>query len=310
MIDLAHLYEHIFCAHVTNLFYENHLFQRLDYSLTGKTYNGGIIYIEIEFYTKDALALVEKISEIKIDFSETTIYKGHAQLVAEAEEPLGGLGYEKTKQALSDLHNEPWETIDSLGMIDVKAVRRKAGPFYIADGKLIPARKLTTSVVLDTGFEKSHRELLPLFRQFAWLVTANIQNALCDTRGYFSFDDFFKNEKKTALTNIFHVAGFPDIHVDVNGDFAVCLRVIQDLKRYEVFQKFTLELCKLSYYNQSNMAPDPETSYEDTLIFMGSNGWKQIATPENCELLLKHMSIELKFGRQKVSSPLLPPLAR
>lgn len=305
-IHLAHLYEHIFCTHITTLFYENHLFQHLDYSLVGKTYHGGVIYIDLELYTKAAISFADQISTLDIRLNKTTMSAAASELLAEVQAPLGGAGYNKVKQALKDLHRQPWQNIDDVALIDTKTIRRKAQPFYIVEGKSLPSRKLTVGILLDMNFARSHRELLPLFRQFAWFVTGNLQDVLANKYAYYSLIDAYKNTRQMiGLFNTFKVAHVHDTDVDLPDNLETCLKVVSDLQQHDSFNRYMTELRATSYYNHPSLAVNLEKNYEDTLIFIGPKGWQQIAIAENCELLLKHMSIELKFGREKVSEVLI-----
>jgi hypothetical protein len=162
-IQLAHLYEHIFCSHIDKFFYKDHLFQHLDYSLTAKTYQGGVVYVGLELYTDDAISLARQIPTLAIKLNQTTISTAASQLLAEKEVPFDNAGYDKVEHALQELHTKPWQNIDDITLIDTKGIRRKAHPFYIVEGKSLPSRKLMTGLLLDTDFAKLHRELLPLF---------------------------------------------------------------------------------------------------------------------------------------------------
>jgi hypothetical protein len=305
-IQLGHLYEHVFSAHVDTFLYEHHLFPRLDYSLTGKMYHGGIVYIDIDLYTDAAIVLSDSLPTLAIELSEETISIAATQILAEKEEPIGGTGYDSVKQALEDIHKQPWQNIDEVELVDTKSIRKKTGSFYIAEGKPLPARKLTVGIFLDGQFAVSHRELLPLFRQFAWLISTSFQGVLADTYGYFNYDDVYKDQGAAiGVLNVFKVANANSSDVDLPKIVATCLEIIGDLQRYGAFKRYMGELSKTSYYNHSSLAPNLEKNYEDTLIFIGARGWQKIATNENYELLLKYMLIEVKFGRDKVSRSLV-----
>jgi hypothetical protein len=242
-VQLGHLYEHIFWAHVDTLFYERHLFPQLDYSLNGETYYGGIVYIAIELYSEDAVALADAIPTLPIELNEETITTAATQILAEKEEPLASTGYDDVKRALEELHAQPWRNIDDIELIDAKSIRKKIGSFYIAEGKPLPARKLTAGVMLDAKFAKAYRELLPLFRQLAWLIISSLQGTLADTYGYYSFEDVYKDTKNTTgVFNIFKVGNANDIEIDISEILETCLEVVRDLKQYDVFGRYMNEL--------------------------------------------------------------------
>ncbi|HWZ65643.1 MAG TPA: hypothetical protein VNX65_02475 [Patescibacteria group bacterium] len=300
--DLAHLYEHIFYTHIEELFYKKHLFQYLDYSLVGKTLYG-TAYLDLELYAEPAIILAKEIPNLTIRLDKDNIAIAASQILAEEEAPLSSLGYETVRQALIDLHNQTWQNADNIELIDTKKVRKTTRPaFYIAEGKSLPARKLQFGVTLNKDFVIQHRVLIPLFRQFAWLIMYNIHGALSDRYGYYSTRENFKSTKKvTGLFNAFKVADAYDNDVRLSNNLEACQEVIQSLRQYDAFTRHMSVLRNISYYNRPNLAPSFEENYEDTHILIGPKGWQKIATQENYELLMKHMSIELKFGHKKVS---------
>lgn len=302
-IQLGHLYEHIFCAHIDALFFKNHLFQQLDYSLNGTTYYGGVILVSLELYTEAAVSLAKQIPTLNIVFNEHSISTASSQLLAEKELPFNSSGYDPVKEALLTLHDRPWQNIDELSLLDTQTIRRKTHPYFLSKEKRLRARKLTSNIVLDSVFSNSNPELLPLFRQIAWLVTANLQHVLADTYGYFSLSDKFTNTKqKVCLVNAFNVANTHN--VDLKDNLESCLSLINNMKKFNAFNRLATELNNISYFNSPSLAPNIDKIYEDTLMIVGAEGWKKIATVENCERILKHITIELQFGREKASKPL------
>ena len=300
-IQLGHLYEHIFCMYIDILLRKHRLVPRLDYALDGTMYYGGIVYIEVELYTDAAIALSDALRTLTIKFDEDIITTAATQILAEKEEPLGSTGYDHVKRALEDLHAQPWQNIDDVGIIDTKNIRKKTGSFYIAEGKPLPARKLVIGVFLKAEFAKSHRELLPLFRQLAGLINASLQHKIASSYGYYSFDDMYKNTNSTiGVLNTFKVGNANDIEVDLADILGVCFDVIRDLRQCDAFGRYINELRNVSYYNHPGLAPNLEKNYENTHIFIGAKGWQKIATNENSELLLKYAYIEVKFGGDKL----------
>lgn len=301
-IQLGHLYEHIFYSHVDTFFCKHHLFPYLDYLLIGKAYYGGIVCIGIELYTKEAIALSSAIPDLAIDINKTTISIAASQILAEKEERIGSTGYDDIKRDLKDLHARPWQNIDDIELIDTKKVRTKTGSFYIAEGKPLPAKKLTVSIVLNAEFAKVHRELLPLFRQLSLLVILSLQETLADTYGYYSLEDKYKNNGTASLSNIFKVPHGAGADVDLSDILQTSIKVVQNLQQYDAFERYMSRLHRTSYYDNPILAPRLERNYEDTLIFIGAKGWRQIATKQNCYDILKNATLEVKFGKDKVST--------
>lgn len=295
-IQLAHLYEHIFCTQVDALFYDNGLFPHLDYKLTGRAYQRGVVYISVQSYTEEAETLASRISTLETPLNQDAISTAASQLIAEKEYAFDGQGYDAVKQTLEELDVQPWQNLDTTDIIDTIKVRRKAQPFYIAEELPLAARKLTVDVSLNVDFAVAHRDLLPLFRQLTLLASMTLQNVLSDKYGYYSkSDDYEENKQTVGISNIFKVPNGAD--VDIEDNLATCQKVIGDLQHHDAFSRLTNELSEISLYYEPDCAPNPENTFVNTGIIIGAEGWKRTATVENCELLLKNMSIEIKYGR-------------
>ena len=303
-IQIAHLYEHIFCMHVGDFFWEKQLVPHVDYALNGKTYHGGIIVIDISLYTAQAIAVADQIADISIEMNERTVKIALAQLIAEIEEPFESMGYQAIADYLLALDVLPWQLMDDVTSIDVKQVRRAAGPLYIVEGASIASRKLTATAILPKEFAASHRNLLPLFRQIAWVIISSWQYKIADGYGLFSFDDWYMTHKNgVSVSNVFKVARTNDI--DVPAVLTTCRETVDDLRRSGAFERFMNELQGVSYYERSDSAPMYEDNYESTLLFLGSKGWQEVATRENCDTVLKNMMVEISFKKDKVSKRLI-----
>lgn len=64
-IQLGHLYEHIFCDHLETFLHNQGVFQYVDYTLSGKTYHGGLIYIEVVFYNEHSAQYIDTINNLE-----------------------------------------------------------------------------------------------------------------------------------------------------------------------------------------------------------------------------------------------------
>ncbi|EDK72250.1 hypothetical protein TM7_0620 [candidate division TM7 genomosp. GTL1] len=153
--------------------------------------------------------------------------------------------------------------------------------------------KLEVSVVLDGKYAQSKRELMPLFLQLAWLMSATLQGILPGKHGVFSFDDGFRESKEgVGIRNIFKVAHGTEFNIKelLSSVKEVVTRINDD----NGFVRLTDRLGSLSYSDGSFDTPNIEKNYEDTLILMGTNGWREIATEYNCTELLNHTSVKMQ----------------
>jgi hypothetical protein len=302
-IQLAHLYEHLFCSQLDTFLRNRNLYQELDYRITGKTYHGGIVSVQVDLCTDQATKLIRDIPAISIKNDLESFLVAVNQILAEKQEPIGATSHDAILQALGQIQAQPWITIDEFEQVDTKGIRRQPGAFYIAEGKPVISKKLYVNLTLDEEIITNRRDLLPLFQQMSRFMMSNIISDLSDTYGYYSVDDAFKLQTDSATYSNMFRTGEADVQLKENVE--IILKLISEMRSDAAFERFASQLSDVSYLEWQTVLPDFEKIYEDTLVFIGSKGWQEIATPENCELLLKHIAVTLKFGKKEIVSALI-----
>lgn len=295
-IQLAHLYEHLFCSAVDKLFYARGLFPYLDYTLTGKTHQAGIIYIKLETYTSKACELLNRLADVKIDLSDTSLTIASNQLIAEKQFAYDGSSAAIVTKALKELEDVPWLDLDALTSIDTHGMRRVSMPYYIATTHPLPAKKLTVELAIDKDFIDAFRELTPLFRLVCFLISDTYEMRLMDKFGVYSLDGIYLSTKYRSL---FRVA--PNSIIDHRALLDEIVAIITYISTHKGFKRLANELSRTSYKSLSRLAPDPLQNLTDTRILQGSVGWQQIAASAHIEQLLSHLEISIKFGGVRIS---------
>lgn len=300
-IQLGHLYEHLFCTQVKKLFYNHGLFKYLDYYLSGTVHEkGGIIEIEIEFYTAEALALVSQIPDLKISVDPADISTAFTQLLAEEEVVIETNGLDSVTATLIELQTKPWQDMDDFGILDTKSIRHTSMPIYINENKLLPSRRLEIRLHLDADFAANHRRLLPLFLQIAKIITFTAQDILASENGYYPGDVVFQSKKHTVYMKAdLQVAHANDQFIELSEDLDQCKKMLAYIDTTNSLQRLVRELHTTSYAYNPHTSPNIKAILNETDIYIGSRGWHEIATRDNINLLLSHASIELVFGRKK-----------
>lgn len=279
------------------------LYLHSDYDFVGKTYHGGLIYFELTQYANKHTNLYNLLSKISIEFDKNTVDTGISQLVAEMETSYENNGYENVVTELKKIHEKQWINLDDFGSIDTKSFRRELYPF-LAHSVTIKSKKLKLKIIYKEPLCDNERNILPLFRQVSHLIMVNLENAICDTYGYFSLEDSFKAIKnRYELTNVLCIGPVGAIIDKKIVNYAQNL--VKSMIRDDVFTRFSSQLRLLSYEKRHEETVNFERNYEDTLIFIGSKGWKSITTLENIDLLLKKSTFEFSSGKQKISAPII-----
>lgn len=295
-VQLGHLYEHIFYAHLDTRLREKGFYQPLDYDIYAATYEGGMIHIELIIYADELSSFsIEDVEELAVSFSEAHIATAIDQIIAEKELPVGYESFDILCTLLNNLHAEPWRDLDEFGFVDTKSLRQSYKGFYISEGQPVKSRKLIAYLTIDKEFIKNNRQLSPLFRQVAGLIMQNFSLDLADSQGYFVASSAYLMTESTKIKSEFRVG---NILVNTEEDIQYCVDIVKELYDNNAFTRLVNVLQRVSYKQEWWKAPNMEATYEDTAIFIGSEGWKEIATLENIDLLLKQMSIELRFGKQ------------
>lgn len=303
-IQLGHMYEHIYCMRIDELFHSHNLFPHLDFALYGKMYHGGVLVIDVELYTTEAVSLIDDIKTLDVDLNQEIIMRTLSVMLAEMRQPIETTGYDSVVKGLSELQAQEWQTIDDLTMIDAKKIRRPAGPIYIIRGNTLPIFKVTSGVFIDREFASSNRELMPLFGQLARMIVSTWQGT-ANSLGLYSYDDeFTSNKQHEGLVNTFHAPRVRGVEIDVSEILEKSVADVQMLREAGAVERLVDELHRISYADHSDSAPGYERNYKDTLVFMGTKGWRQLATEKNCAALLKHMSIVVSVGRKKATRSL------
>lgn len=298
-VDMAHLYEHLFYGKVSELFTNTGLYQYVDYSLVGKTLQPGIVVIDIELYTADAIELSKTIPNIQIDVNEDAVFSAITQLMAEEERLPSNSNFSALKKELKKLDSIKWTKIDRLALIQPAHLvsRNTKQIFSISNGKPQKSTDLTFAITLDLKVLKEENNLLPLFYELSRILIDNLNATLPYTLGCYSIgDEFKKTSTNISLINTFKVANTKSINITYDDILESAQNLVKDLKKLKVFERHLSSLQKLSYIDAPNLTPNFEDVYNSTGILIGSSGWKYIATIENFKLILNNIHYDVNFS--------------
>lgn len=281
---------------------EKELFKYIDYALHGTTYdNGGLIEIEIELYTPEAVRLRQELMLLKVSLSEKNLSSSVLQLLAEEPYYIYFGDSDRIKAELDALDKEPWQPIDAFNTYDAKLHRPKKQLMYYTNKKHPAPQRIITSLTLDRDFAKNHRELLPLFRHVCKLIVLTSQDILSIKYGLYTNGISYKAQQVNA-----------ELTRDRSNPYQISARVAADAQRDALsvlqasgaFERLASWLRSVSYADAPFGAPDTQENYEDTGLYIGSKGWQLLATEENIVKLITHTALSVQVGRDKTSLPL------
>lgn len=310
--QISHLYRILYGAAIHKFFQTRGLFHFLDYKLCGTTYySGGIITMEIDLITKQAKELAKDIQNLKIDTSNTNIGIGYLLLSTEQKIILAAPdGMDAIKKALDDLQQEPWQDIDTLDMIDTRTADTKGGAIIIQKGTPPPTRRLALSLSLKTSADPHLSKLTPLFDHLVHFIHWNSRPGLSMQYGLFN-----DGIDKPIVENSSFVIPLPfrahaqtheilnqrELLEDIVSDFVGFIQKLQDDK---AFQRYLKAFHHNTYDTDTLWLMPTPGIVTDTGLLMGTQGWRKIATEENCTLLLENTTVTLTYGHKRISQPI------
>jgi hypothetical protein len=307
-IQLAHLYEHLYLMAVVEFFKAHGLFDYLDYWFSGKTYHGGFIYLNIHLYSPAAEQLAGELSGLNPSFEQEAIEGAAVQIVAEKQHRLGG-DLELLEVALADLHNQPWQTMNELTLLDARR-RRSRKVLWDTDAK-VRTKEMRCELVLDTEFARRRKDLLPLFDVVAHVLLDNLANELTDSYYYHMIGTASTYTKQVAKrTHTFR--GWLQSVPTLTDELEACKLYVADMVRRGVAGRIAHFLQTSDYEAGEAVStiPDELRLYEATGILVGAAGWHQIATESNIADILRRTSLQLTYGRERQQARLADqPLA-
>lgn len=307
---IAWLYRILYCKSIDEFFYTQGMFRSLDYDLNASVYaKGGIITIEILFYGETVKQKANKLKNLSVDIDEVSIGAGIGQIVAERQKPFYTPGVREIAEELKELHDQPWVDIDQLSSINTKSIEMKQGSLTLAAGPVQRTRSLIVDISLHPDMVTSHPELLPLFTCIATFIHCNCENIISNAFGLYGvgIKKDVRYEDDFGMPLVFRV---PPSGKDLMNDTDRLKKILQlFVDWFEEFQdnktiaRFLGNLKYADYKDYRDLMPSPRATLHDTGIFVGTKGWRKIATVENCNLLLENTSIHVKYGRKKISLP-------
>jgi hypothetical protein len=295
-IQVAHLYEHLYCEAIRALFNESNLFYYLDYSCRGTTYDSGLVHIEVDAYTPDAEQILEKTNKLILSFNTTDLERVLAQIVAEEKHYVYGDDVSKVQKALETIQNSPWQTLESLTILDVHKLRRSRKSLWMTD-KPAKIKTLSCDLVLDVDFAQKNRHLIPIFDVVAYIIQENLARELTSHAGYYREDNPSTYTNKTAKVSQ-KLTAWARAIPKLTDERQITEVLVTRLFDAGIVQRISSFLMQ-STYALTFEAPNETSLFEASGILVGAAGWHQIGTEENIREVLQHTTLQLVYGKEK-----------
>lgn len=304
-IQVAHIYEHLYCEAIHTLFNESNLFYYLDYSCRGTTYDSGLVHIEVDAYTQKAEQILEKTNKLTLSFDTADLERVLSQIVAEEKHYVHGSEINKLQKALEAIQSSPWQTLESLTVLDVQKLRRSRRTLWMTD-KPAKIKTVNCDLVLDTAFAQKNRHLIPVFDVAAYIIQENLARELTRHAGYYRENNPSTYTHKTAKVSQ-KLAAWARAIPELTNERQITEAFITHLFDAGIVRRVS-DFLMQSTYALPFEAPNESGLFEASGILVGAVGWRQIGTEENIRTVLKHATLQLTYGKEKQGFAIEPLL--
>jgi hypothetical protein len=293
---LAHLYEHLYCRELTELFRSWGLMRFVDYYYVGKQYDGGFIHLEFSLFTAEAEKLADDLDHMELQFSEDDISTCLNQVSAEVQRRVGA-DMPRALKSLKALHSRPWVRLNSLKYFDIQSAKRSEREMWHGGSRRGYFRTLHCEI-LSTEPSNLSRHLYPLFHVLTHVLQENLADVLVESFGYY----YVEEEKSEYSSKAVRSVSALRINKTLAGDLRDELEAVRaDLtKMLEIgLVRKLADTLSTTRYDIPHGGPDELWIYEATGILVGATGWREIGTEENISALLQQMRVRLTLGRKQ-----------
>ena len=303
-VQLAHAYEHLFVSTITEYLYQHNRYKLLDYSLNGETYESGVIVINGECYNAESEKISNNITAMKADLgSEKSGYLPVAQAISQigAEEPniLYISSPEEVIKELEKLNAKSWKSIDSVSLLpDTKAANEDIVDLIYTTNQL---SNVNSPLELNIEIKDQPMGICALWYELARFIGLSVGQKICHNFStYFSGEHVNNDGATMTYTATFSVNRHSQPEISLEEVTLLSRKTINEIITPNVLMRFSTYLSSVSYSHNPHFAPDISYIAQNIGMLVGSQGWKNISTPDNMKKILQTVSYNLHCGNSSI----------
>lgn len=303
-IQLGHLYEHLFCMSLVELFREHKLYSYLDYHFEGMTFFKGYIRIEVTLFTDVALKLEKDIVALDPEMSEDTVDGALIQILAEKYADVEYRDQTSVFNQLRELQGQPWQEIEDVTALNTSTIRRTQTGLRLKSRSETMFRILHQDLVLDTDYaNKDPQTAWPLFAVVADVLAANLREAITDNFYCFSYEDTAVYSPSAVKETNRYITDRRQAE-KLSDELSFSRELVHTMLTDGFVEKLSRFLLNASY-ELPRLAPNNTSIFERTGTLVGAKGWHEIGTEENIQQILSHTTIRYRLGKESQDKPIL-----
>lgn len=290
-IQVGHLYEHIFCNALVDLFLKAGLYSYIDYHIEAYTHYKGFIELKVDLYSEEAIRHKNNIYNLNIKFTNNEINAALIVIMAEKKFEVEWYDYKEVKTKLKNYHQAQWLESKS----DMKLSVDFTESINFKNAPLSNFCLMSQSINLDFNsitLDKSNAILL--FMVISDLYRNNLQDILSYNLMYFSSKDKYKITK-SRICNVNEYYADRRQNVQLTIEQALANKLKSNLKSKKVVDELSTFLLNADS-KIPGKAPDNKRITDLTNIKCNDKTWHEIGTPENILEIMSKTEINFIFS--------------
>lgn len=284
----AHIYEHLAMNTFKQMTQRAGLLRQVDYFALGSHYiDTGLITIDIDLYTDEAISLTDKLRHIQASTDDEALRLAMNQITAEKKQTVACDDMNALRQNIITLNDAAWQTIE--GLDQPLIVKQLAEHEFLHEiNEPIPLISQPSSVLNITV--NDNPALLALSHYLAYTIHGTVADIANARLGYYSFEECAAKVSKTLHC----VCNFAVVR-DLENEFElqkIYGDVIKIMQTETVLARLYRRLKSFSYSSGRMDAPNIDTHISELGIIIGEQTWKELADTSIVADLLSKIRLE------------------
>lgn len=281
---MGRIYEHMVSIRLSKNMVGKGFYTGIDYQIKNKTYDSGLMVVELQTYGSHP-------KRPKLKFNEADLDNAIARVSLELSKNLEIKDKDQLLADLRQLNNVKWAGLDSVGSLDSSSLGLK--PYDNIRLKPLTPKKISITIAANNIDGQN----LPLAWQLFRVLETNINERLANSLGLVeSSGDIATGDCQIKLSSTLLASKEMDLEEvgNIIKDTAYNLGYTGALARL----KNNLRL--MSYSKAPALAVNFRAVYVDTKVAIGPKGWRKIANRKKLRRLLKQARFEIQSGKNKI----------
>jgi len=284
-VTLGQIYQHVIAIGLSKNMVDRGFYTGVDYQIKSQTHSTGLVVVELMTYGSHP-------KHPKLKFSETNLDVAIRQLSIELKLNLEVIDRTQLLSDLTQLDRAKWFNLDDFNSLDTS--KNDIKPYENIKTKALAPKKMS---ITTSGADIDSKNL-PLARHLWKIIATNVAERLGNTSGLVAQNIIFDSTADQPKLSSTLLAGK---EIDLEKVNEIIKDTTYNLRYTGALARLKTSLRLMSYAKTPASAVDFDENYQDTLVAIGSKGWRKLASRKNIKKVLQQTRFEVQFGKDKIS---------